>query len=170
MSKQSGIQVSCGNCQAAFNAQLWRIVWTETPGLRAMIFDDTLNVLRCPRCGVTSRPPLALLFVDQNRGFAVWYEPEHDSMIDDEIPQYARQFGANCYYVTAPRIPEWQRFKETILKFERGELKAEPLDRSKMVAALMGTAQKRKSARGGCLPVLVLAAAVIAVAGALAFR
>ena len=43
-------------------------------------------------------------------------------MINDDRADFARLMGASSYLATAPRVKDWNEFKNTILKFERGEL------------------------------------------------
>lgn len=52
------------------------------------------------------------------RGFALWYEPAHDPQIDRDLQDYRTHMGPNSFYALAPRIPDWQVFKETLLAFE----------------------------------------------------
>lgn len=69
--------------------------------------------------------------------------------------------GAGNYLATAPRIKDWEDFKNTILKFERGELKAKPATVSKemqdqMQGFLKHLQDKNKKKNSGCLGVLGL--------------
>jgi hypothetical protein len=63
------------------------------------------------------------MYTDVRRQFAVWYEPVHDDSIDVDMNGYKLHMGANSYFATAPRIKDWQEFKDTIIKFENGVLK-----------------------------------------------
>ena len=151
MSKQVEVKATCGNCGCSFKASLFRSIWGENPENRAIVFNDTINVMVCPHCKNRIHAPLALLYVDMNRQFAVWYEPEPDPMIDDDTRMYAGMFGPECFYVTAPRISDWQAFKHTILQFEQGQLRAKPVSPTKVRAVLHAVAGAIPKSKRGCL-------------------
>jgi len=58
------------------------------------------------------------MYVDKRRSFAVWYEPSPDPAIDRELPEYEKAFGPGNFYTRAPRVRDWQEFKEAILRLE----------------------------------------------------
>lgn len=127
MSMMIEITVTCPECKKRYRDKIFRTIWGENESNREIVFNDEINSVQCPHCTQTVRIPASLLYVDADRQFAVWYEPTHDPQIDKNIENYDRIFNPGNFYVTAPRIPDWDEFKETILKFERGELKANPI-------------------------------------------
>ena len=156
MTMKVDVNAACGHCYQKFHASLYRVVWAETPGMRDMIFADKINWLKCPGCGTESHPAYAMMYVDVKRNFAVWYEPVHDEEIDQELSGYEKMCGAGNFYVTAPRVSDWAMFKETILQFERGELRGKPLTRESVSLPMISQLQRRVSQpKAGCLFVLV---------------
>ncbi len=127
MSKQVVTEVICEECGRTSKAQLFRSIWGEYPEYREIVFDNTINVVPCFRCGMRTRAPFSLLYVDAKRQFAVWYEPRPDPVVEHDTAFYRASFGPESYYATAPRVSDWEEFKHTILKFERGELQAKPI-------------------------------------------
>ena len=109
--------------------------------------NDDVNVCSCPHCHYSFKAPYPFMYVDVNVGFAVWWEPIHDAGIDSDAVSYARMFGANSFYAKAPRIEDWNEFKDTIMKYYSGELvggKIEKMD--------LSTLRKTPQAKGkGCM-------------------
>lgn len=125
MSKQVkfGIRCECGN---QFEATLYRSLWIEVPEYRELVFGDKVNRVTCPYCGDEFHVPLALLCTNSPNNIAVWYEPLPDSQIDQDALLYAKLNGASSFLATAPRVANWDEFKEMILKFESGEIIGNP--------------------------------------------
>ena len=96
-----------------------------------------------------------MMYVDCKKGFAVWWEPIHDSGIDNETIAYSNMFGAESYYAKAPRIQDWEDFKDTVKKYYTGELKANPITKFD-INALKGVAAGKKSEKSGCLGFVIL--------------
>jgi hypothetical protein len=84
---------------------------------------DKINVSICPKCGDRVKLPFSLFYTNSKKQFAVWWEPEKDEAIDRDVDGYVQHGGKNNYLAVAPRITDWEEFKETIRKYERGELK-----------------------------------------------
>jgi hypothetical protein len=124
MSRKVEVEAHCVNCECDFKASLFRSIWGEQPENREIVFNDTINVVVCPHCQTRIRVPFSLLYEDVDRQFAVWYEPEPDPTIDKDTRMYAAMFGPDCFYVTAPRVFDWEGFKRAILRFGGGELRA----------------------------------------------
>ncbi len=125
MSKRIEAELTCPQCQARFVDDVFLTLWIEDPKNRAMVFEDCVNVVHCPKCGWEIRVINTLFCTNRDLNFAVWYEPEPDPDIDVQAEGYAAIMGPTSYFATAPRVADWEEFKETILKFERGELKGE---------------------------------------------
>lgn len=155
MSKLVDATITCPQCRKEYPVKLFRTLWGEHKELRDKVMNDEVNICKCPNCNYSFKAPFPFMYVDVRTGFAVWWEPTHDKGIDTDVAGYARMFGANSYYATAPRIADWQEFKETILKYYKGELvggKVEKLDFS---------ALKQSNTKGnGCILSLLLFIAV----------
>jgi hypothetical protein len=41
----------------------------------------------------------------------VWFEPYHDPQIDADVRDYATYMGEDSFYAKAPRVRDWQPFK-----------------------------------------------------------
>jgi hypothetical protein len=106
---------------------LYRTIWGEYPENRALVMDDLINVAHCTACGIDTKLVFPLMYTNTKQQFAVWWEPYPDQQIDQDSQGYARMFGEGNYYQAAPRIKDWNEFKKTILKFESGELKGNPI-------------------------------------------
>ena len=120
MEKQFNVSISCPKCEARFNTVVQQTVYGETPGNIEKIMDNRLNVATCPHCSYSFRVPVSVMYADQFKRYAVWYEPIPDPLIEQTSKIWAQMLGD--FYSKAPRISDWQLFKETIKKFESGEL------------------------------------------------
>jgi len=121
MSKQIRIDIKCPNCSSQYSDNFFRTIWGENKAFRNMVMSDNVNIARCPHCGHHFHLPLAMMYVDVETGFAVWWEPRHDSWIDSDSATYAEMFGADSYYAKAPRIKDWEEFKQIINEYYSGE-------------------------------------------------
>lgn len=155
MSKVVNIQIECSKCGQQYVSKVFRTLWGD--GCTADNFEsrltDKTNVVTCPHCGHSFRLPLGLMYVDVDAGFAVWWEPQHDEGIDADAQSYAKMFGANSYYATAPRIADWDEFKQVIREYYQGKRvggKIEKMD----IGALKNSLQSSK--KGGCLGSFVI--------------
>ncbi len=157
MSKKYDVIISCPNCNQKLNITLYRSVWAETPGNRDMIFSDSINILKCPYCNYYQKLNNAFMYVDINRNFAVWWEPTPDLKIEEEMIHYAKAFGEGNFYATAPRVVNWDEFKETILKFERGELRGNPITNMDVKALKNAYLDQRIETKNkGCISTLLI--------------
>lgn len=150
MSKLVDATITCPQCGKEYPVKLFRTLWGEHKELRDKVMNDEVNICTCPHCNYSFKAPFPFMYVDVHAGFAVWWEPVHDAGIDSDATGYARMFGESSYYATAPRIADWQEFKETISKYYRGDLvggKVEKLD----ISALKQPPTKGK----GCMLLLL---------------
>ncbi|MCQ2058615.1 MAG: CpXC domain-containing protein [Bacteroidaceae bacterium] len=156
MSKLIDITVTCPHCGRQYNAKVFRTLWGDGGTAENNILsNDKTNVVECPDCHYAFRAPLAMMYVDCRAGFAVWWEPIHDDGIDSDATAYANMFGPDSYYAKAPRIEDWEDFKDTVRKYYTGELKANPITKFNF-QGLQGQSSKQKSSNTGCLGVLIL--------------
>jgi hypothetical protein len=131
MSKQLGAEITCKNCQHRSPMNLYRSLWLEYLGNRKMIFDDSVNVFVCSRCGTMEKLAFPLLCTNVKRQIAVWYEPYHDEQVDKDIEDYKKHTGANSFLAKAPRIKDWKAFKQKIIELElTGTATGEPASHS----------------------------------------
>ena len=165
MSKLVDFQIECPKCGTHYVTKVFRTLWGD--GCTADNFEsrltDNTNVVTCPHCGHSFRLPLGLMYVDVEKGFAVWWEPQHDEGIDADAKSYAAAFGADSYYAKAPRVKDWDEFKRTIRRYYTGELKANPI--TKFDFGTMKQQNSKPAApkkKSGCFSafVLLLAASV----------
>lgn len=119
MSKLIDVAVKCSTCGYKFEAQLYRSLWIEHEKYRDLVLDDHANLITCPSCKTSHRANFSLLCTNVKKQFAVWYEPTHDAQIDKDIALYSAQFGKNSFYATAPRIKNWNAFKEKLTELEK---------------------------------------------------
>lgn len=117
--------LNCLVCGKEFETALFVTLWIEEPKNRALVFEDRIGAVECPHCGNADRVKYSLFCTNRDQSFAVWYEPYPDPDIDAQVQGYAAIMGPNSYFATAPRVADWEEFKATIEKFERGELKGE---------------------------------------------
>ena len=149
MSKRLEATISCPNCQHQFQQTLYRTIWGEYPENRQLVMEDDINVAECPSCSKRTKVSLALMYTNAPRQFAVWWEPEYDSQIDEDAAGYRQMLGASSHLAKAPRIKDWEEFKETIRKFE---ISNPPVE-------LRGKTESTGSS-GGCLGILVTLTAI----------
>ena len=156
MSKLIDITVTCPQCGQKYETKVFRTLWGDGgTAEQNNLSNDNVNVVECPHCNYSFRAPLAMMYVDCKKGFAVWWEPIHDSGIDNETIAYSNMFGAESYYAKAPRIQDWEDFKDTVKKYYTGELKANPITKFD-INALKGVAAGKKSEKSGSLGFVIL--------------
>ena len=126
MSKKIEASISCPNCNFQFNQTLYRSIWGEYPENKALVMNDEINMALCPSCGSKSKVFMSFIYTNAKKHFAVWWEPEYDSQIDADSKAYASMMGKDSYLAVADRIKDWDEFKVTIEKYEKGELKSNP--------------------------------------------
>lgn len=156
MSKQVRINIECPNCHNQYSGNFFRTIWGENTNNRQMVMNDEINIATCPHCGHKFHLPLAMMYVDVEKGFAVWWEPNHDPGIDSDTAAYRGMFGPKNFYSEAPRIADWNEFKSVINEFYDGKRIASPVDTSSF-----GSISKLgKTKKSGCAGVLAIAIVV----------
>lgn len=168
MSKQVEVTVNCPNCGKSYNSKLFRTIWGEHESLRAMVMEDRVNILDCPHCHHKFHAPMAMMYVDVVKQFAVWWEPAYDAEIDEMTAGFSKMLGPGNFYERAPRVTDWSEFKETINKYYRGELKGQSEDVSRrqtqamsgLLNSLAKEAQSKKTSKSGCLSSIIVAVIV----------
>lgn len=153
MSKRVKIEIECPHCHQQYADEFFRTYWGEDEKMRANLMNDNVNIASCPHCGHKFHLPLAMMYVDVQAKFAVWWEPNHDPGIDSDSQGYAQIFGARSFYATAPRIADWEEFKRTINKYYCGELVGGPIEKMD-ISALKGS--MNKGSKSGCLGMILL--------------
>ena len=168
MSKLLDATIKCPKCGQSYSVKLFRTIWGEHESLREKVMNDEVNICTCPHCSFSFKAPFPFMYVDVVAGFAVWWEPTYDQGIDSDQASYAKMFGPNSYYATAPRIADWNEFIETIKKYYRGELKGGKIDKfdASVLKQSLGQVKKEKEPLG-CLGVILLL--VIIASGIIAF-
>ena len=161
MSKRVRIDIQCPHCRKSYSDEFFRTIWGENESLRALVMEDRVNIAKCPHCGHEFHLPLGMMYVDIKKGFAVWWEPNHDSGIDCDAKGYAQMMGPQSFYATAPRIADWEEFKETINKYYRGELTGGPITKMDL-SVLSSTSGKKVPKKNGCLGVVIALAVPLA--------
>lgn len=159
MSKLLDETATCPECGTSYQAKLFRTIWGENEGNRRMVMEDCINILECPHCHHKLHAPLAMMYVDIVKKFAVWWEPMYDSEIDEMIAGFRSMMGPGNFYETAPRITDWEEFKATINKYYSGELRGQSEDATeRQQQAMVGTLnnllkdmQREKKKQSGCL-------------------
>lgn len=153
MSKLIDATITCPKCGKQYPTKLFRTIWGEHEECRNMVMNDKINVPECPHCHFSFKAPFPFMYVDVNKGFAVWWEPYYDATIDEDLKGYASMFGADSYYAQAPRVKDWNEFKQTIHRYYTGELKANPITKFDL-----GALKQQKTVRqekSGCLGVML---------------
>jgi len=163
MSKKYEIEEKCPACSLPFKLTMYRSIWGEHPENREIVMSDAVNVAKCRACRLEIKIAASLFYTNAPNTFAVWWEPNPDPQIDADREGYIKLGGANCYLATAPRVKEWNEFKDTILKFERGELKGGPLtfsgDLQGAFKAMADSSRSKK--KGGCLGLMLFLSSLI---------
>lgn len=149
MSKRVDATITCPKCSKQYPVKLFRTIWGEHEENRRLVMNDEINVPTCPHCGFSFKAPYPFMYVDVKEGFAVWWEPQYDAGIDTDAQGYARMFGSNSYYATAPRIKDWEEFKRVINDYYQGKRVGGKIEKMDMSALRnLATPHKKKS---GCL-------------------
>lgn len=161
MSKRIEAKISCPGCGSQFNFTLYRTIWGEDPENRELVMSDKINVATCPNCKRAIKVPYPFMYTNSKQHFAVWWEPEFDHQIGKDSESYVQMMGAGNYFATAPRIKDWESFKNTIIKFEKGILKAKPATMSKELQEQMQGYMKNilsngKKKNSGCFGVILV--------------
>lgn len=123
MSKQLDATGVGGHCGHGFPTKVYRTLWIEYPEHRTAVLEDRVNRITCPRCGTVNATDLALLCSNAELGFALWYEPLPDPVIDLDIAGFVRHLGPTHYLARAPRIHDWTQFKKRLLEMEETRLR-----------------------------------------------
>lgn len=144
MSKQVEVTITCPNCKTNFKTTLYRTIWGEYPENRSLVMNDQINAVKCTGCQSVLKIPMPFMYTDAKKYFAVWWEPHHDPQIDNDINVYKQTTGADSYFSTAPRIADWEDFKETIIKFETGVLKGKAPQKMDMKTMLQQMLKNKK--------------------------
>lgn len=169
MSQQVDIVATCPKCGKQYQKKLFRTVWGEHESIRNAVMSDNINICTCPDCGFSFHAPMAMMYVDAPAKFAVWWEPVYDSSIEEMTAGFARMLGPGNYYENAPRITDWEEFKETINKYYSGELKGQSDEVTKRQATamtgvmenLIKDLEKKKKKNSGCMVVFTMIVIVI---------
>lgn len=164
MSKLLDVTATCPKCGTTYPAKLFRTIWGENESNRRMVMEDRINILECPHCHHKLHAPMAMMYVDVEKKFAVWWEPMYDSEIDEMTAGFRSMMGPGNYYETAPRITDWEEFKATINKYYSGELRGQSEEATKrQQQAMAGTLsnllkdmEREKKKQSGCLSSIVL--------------
>jgi len=159
MSKQVDIQITCPNCGQVYTNNFFRTISGEHESNRNIVIEDRINIAKCPLCNHSFHLPLAMMYVDVKKGFAVWWEPNHDEGVDSDAAGYVKIFGCNSYYAQAPRIADWNKFKETINQYYDGTLVGGEVEKMDLSALK----NDKKSNKSGCLGVCIFATALISI-------
>ena len=153
MSKLVDAMITCPLCGKQYPVKLFRTLWGEHQELRDKVMNDEVNVCTCPHCGHSFTALYPFMYVDVKAGFAVWWEPVPDADIDADAKEYANMFGSSSYYATAPRIADWEEFKETIRKYYRGELQGGKIEKMDFTTLRKSTGNSQNK---GCLGLVTL--------------
>lgn len=161
MSKRLEAKITCPSCGNQFDFTLYRTIWGEYPENRELVMSNKINVATCPRCTKQTKLPFPFMYTNAEQQFAVWWEPEFDAQIGKDSEGYVQMMGPGNYLAAAPRIKDWNEFKQTIIKFESGELKAKPAVISQemndqMQGFLKHLQNQNKKKNTGCLGIFVL--------------
>lgn len=161
MSKRIEAKITCPNCSTQFDFTLYRSIWGEYPENRELVMSNKINVATCPSCKQSTKLLYPFIYTNANQHFAVWWEPEFDPQIDSDSEGYSKMLGAGNYLATAPRIKDWNEFKNTIVKFESGVLKANAGTISKemenqMQGFLKHLQNQNNKKNSGCLGVALI--------------
>lgn len=159
MSKRVEAKISCPNCQNQFDYILYRSIWGEYPENRELVMKDKINVASCDKCGTATKLNFPFIYTNVKLTFAVWWEPAHDSQIDSDAQGYAKMFGPGNYLATAPRIKDWAEFKNTIIKFENGQLIGQTgqigSEMQDQLKGFMKNTERKNKEENGCLGVFL---------------
>lgn len=161
MSKRIDANITCPNCSNQFPFTLFRSIWGEYPENRELVMTDKINVATCPLCKVSTKVSFPFIYTNAKQLFAVWWEPEYDPQIDSDSNGYTKMMGAGNYLATAPRVKDWNEFKGTIMKFEKGELQGKAgVVGKEMQDQMQGflkhiKEQNKKKENSGCLGIIV---------------
>jgi len=135
MSKRIDVTRKCW-CGKDYTVSLYRSLWVEYPENLQMIMDEKVNVFHFACCDTELIDESPFMVTNVQKSYALWFDPYHDELVDKEIATYVLMFGPRNFYTEAPRISDYQEFKATVMKYERGELKGTPLDKSKIEEAM----------------------------------
>lgn len=162
MSKRLEAKITCPKCSHSFDYTLYRSIWGEYPENRELVLSNQINVAVCPNCKTSTKLPFPFIYTNAKQHFAVWWEPVFDAQIDSDKAGYAKMLGSGNYLATAPRVQDWEEFKTTIQRFEKGELTGQvgalSKDLEKDMHGFLKHLQnenKKKQSGGGCLGVVI---------------
>jgi endogenous inhibitor of DNA gyrase (YacG/DUF329 family) len=160
MSQKVKATVTCPQCGQSVDTTLFRTIWGEYPENRDLVMSDKINCTTCPKCNTTTKWQFPFMYTNTPQGFAVWWEPTIDPQIDKDSKGFAQMMGKSNHLATAPRIKDWEEFKETIVKFETGELKANSKtiisqEMKNQMDGFLKHMQNQPQKKSGCLGILL---------------
>ena len=120
MSKKLEANITCPHCGHVFKMELYRSIWGEYPENRELVLSDKINVAHCPHCHRDTKLQFSLLYTNTPKNIAVWWEPEFDPQVEADAKGY-RQIAPGSHLANAPRIRDWNEFKNKIKELEGDE-------------------------------------------------
>lgn len=120
MSKKLEANITCPHCGHVFKMELYRSIWGEYPKNRELVLSDKINVAHCPHCHRDTKLQFSLLYTNTPKNIAVWWEPEFDPQVEADAKGY-RQIAPGSHLANAPRIRDWNEFKNKIKELEGDE-------------------------------------------------
>ena len=121
MSKVHKEKIICPKCQAEAEFEFWDSINVNLdPELREKIFDDSLFIFTCPKCGNKTCVPYSTLYHDMERNFMLFFDffpPKDYDYKPLDIPD--APIGLDKSYTMRVVHGLW-RLKEKILILEKG--------------------------------------------------
>ena len=117
MSKKIRAIITCPYCMHKFEMELYRSIWGEFPENRDLVLSDKINVAHCPKCNQSTKLDFSLLYTNPQKQIAIWWEPEFDPDVEKDEKEFKKNLP-NTPLANAPRIRDWNNFKEKIIELE----------------------------------------------------
>lgn len=118
MSRKQEMPFECPECGVRGSVTIYTSInVTLNPELKELIWNDTLNLARCPGCGVEGRLDTNVMYHDMKNEFVVWFQPgQHD--LTETIEFFRKQtegLDRGAYFANPLVEYDWEGFKRTVM-------------------------------------------------------
>lgn len=125
MSKKVCANIKCPHCNHKFDMELYCSIWGEYPENKELVLSNKINVAYCPKCHKETKLEFSLLYTNTPKAIAVWWEPKPDPRVEQDVQGYQRILP-DSHLAKAPRIRDWEDFKNKIIELEENSEKRSP--------------------------------------------
>jgi hypothetical protein len=119
MSIPRGTKITCPDCKKEGNFTIWHSINVDVnPETRDKVKSGTIFEYICKNCGKVSNVEYRFLYHDCSNRFMIWYFPEHEYNINDEIEEVNKRDMHSLINEKARIVDDKRKLIEKIKIFE----------------------------------------------------